>query len=224
MPAKGDQVVNQPEHIAMKEVRQRFPALFSKLPLMEQFMSDEDLVAVFDGDLSIDSMRELHVAAAIERSEYVASLIVVDGDLTVHGEVLWAGEPPGEGLLVTGSLNADVLEVTYCGQVAVGGDLELRSALFGYCGDDGGSWYAAGDLRAPYVVNTTYCVGECRGAIDAVIIVDSSYARDFAGTYPHYDINAQPEQFTPATRNQQGFVDGQLVIKLIRDGRPVLVE
>ncbi|WP_030194188.1 hypothetical protein [Streptomyces sp. NRRL S-87] len=80
--------------------------------------------------------------------------VVVDGDLTVEGDVDWWDEA-GSGLfLVTGDLRARNLLLSGRPRFVVAGDLAVSGRVQGHHGDDAGRLVVGGRTQAQLVVNT----------------------------------------------------------------------
>src|SRR5690606_8257171 len=96
-------------------------------------------------------------------------------------------------LLVKGDLRVDVLEL--CGLVELVIDGHLRAEhIHVYYGDDGGYLNVGKSLCAKSMLATTYFNVEIGGAVEVEsLVVDGTYAGDFAKRVPHVVIDEDEE-------------------------------
>lgn len=111
------------------------------------------------------------------------TLVIIDGDLTITANNAGWGdraEFSNDGVLVTGNLTVNNLQLSEIGAVIVQGTMRAKNILVCY-GDDGGSLDIGGDLIADVVIASTYFVVDVAGEVKVGhIIGDSTYATDFA--------------------------------------------
>jgi Leucine-rich repeat (LRR) protein len=97
---------------------------------------------------------------------------IVDGDLTVDGDLVWWDWAGGCFLLVTGTVRARNLLLQGCPNVVVRGDLIVSGGIQGHRGDDGGLLVVGGRTTATIVLNTLYFGMEFGENPDAIVVGD----------------------------------------------------
>lgn len=136
--------------ITADEAEARFDA-GADLQYPYQDFADEQEIRLYEGGL--------HVAGSLEREggdDWSPCNVIVDGDLTVDGDLRWWDFASGSFLLVTGDLRARNVLLSGCPDVVVRGDLTVTTGIHGHHGDDGGCLTVKGLVRAEIVISTLY--------------------------------------------------------------------
>ncbi len=132
-----------------------------------QEFTDEQEIRLYEGDL--------HVAGdfgAESDGDWVPYNTIVDGDLTVDGDVDWWDWSGGNFLLVTGTLRARNVLLRGCPTLVVRGDLLVDNGIQGHHGDDGGFLEVHGATRAKLVVSTLYFNLSFGSQPEALLVAD----------------------------------------------------
>lgn len=198
--------------ITATEAEERF-GLSADVSHPFQDFADEQEIRLYEGGLRVGGD-----LASETDGDWVPYNTIVDGDLTVGGDLEWWDSASGNFLLVTGSLRARNVLLSGCPDVVVRGDLTASGAVQGSYGDDGGYLAVAGDTRARTVISTLYFNMHFAGRLDALLIAD-----------PHR-VN-RPVDFTdeeldelvlPALLDKDDTADEHAISAALRAGQPVL--
>lgn len=145
--------------------------------------------------------------------------VVVDGDLTVDGDVnYFCDEGPGFLHLVTGTLRARNLFLNGFPNVVVRGDLIVTHGVLGCYGEDGGLLKVAGTVQAQTVVKSWYFNTSFASPPRAVVVADRSVA---GGPTDHVE-DLAASALLPDLLDSDGDVDTERVQQALRHGRPIL--
>lgn len=109
-------------------------------------------IRFYKGDLTVDG-----IESTMERDWNYFSLII-DGNLTVTGDIDWSEFNNGSFIFVTG--NVKVRNVILKGNVemVVLGDLDAQNGILGNEGEDGGRLTVKGTTRSPIVLVMYYFI------------------------------------------------------------------
>src|SRR4249919_3809870 len=105
--------------------------------------NDEQEIRLYPGDLHITGDFE-----AESDGDWVPYNTIVDGNLTVDGDLTWWDDASGNFLLVTGDVKARNVFLRGCPNVVVRGDLTAVGGIQGHHGDDGGLLVVRGRTTA----------------------------------------------------------------------------
>jgi hypothetical protein len=145
--------------------------------------------------------------------------VVVDGDLTVEGDVTYfCDEGPGFLHLVTGTLRARNLFLNGFPNVVVRGDLIVTHGVLGCYGEDGGLLKVAGKVQAQTVVKSWYFQTSFASRPRAVVVADWSVA---GGPTDHTE-DLAASALLPDLLTGDDDVDTNRVEQALRHGRPIL--
>jgi len=210
----------QATSIPFSEAQQRFACLGEANFLIVHFDSS-DPVTLYEGDVEITGDVdgwELELGDAQD-----AALIVVDGDLTIHGTLSWDTERPLGWLVVTGDLAVDSAWLKYRSNVLVQGNLTARDGVFGQNGDDDGSLFVLGRAQARYLVNCSYFYMHLLGECSAVIVTDDRNSNsDAAGRGATVVDERERELLVPDVVGPRGF-NIQRAYELVSAGADIVI-
>ncbi|SEP96168.1 Leucine rich repeat-containing protein [Streptomyces sp. yr375] len=178
-----------------------------------QDLAAEQEIRLYEGGLRVEGGLD-----AEPDGDWVPYNTIVDGDLTVGGDLEWWDSASGNFLLVTGSLRARNVLLSGCPDVVVRGDLTASGTIQGSYGDDGGNLTVAGDTHAQAVISSLYFVMCFAGRLDALLVADP------------YRVNL-PVDFTddelddlvlPGLLGKDDTADERAISAALRAGEPVL--
>ncbi|MFD4863433.1 leucine-rich repeat domain-containing protein [Streptomyces atratus] len=175
--------------------------------------ADEQEIRLYEGGL--------HVAGHLEPegdSDWVPYNTVVDGDLTVDGDLAWWDDSGGNFFLVTGALRARNVLLSGCPNVVVRGDLEVAGGICGSYGEDGGVLVVCGRTRARIIISRSYFGMTFAEQPQALLVADPHYTNcpvDF--TEEELDTVLLPELL-----DDHGTADAWKIKEALREGRQVL--
>jgi len=152
--------------IGVDEAEARFDAA-SDLQYPYQEFADEQEIRLYEGGL--------HVAGNLEREgdgDWSPCNVIVDGDLTVDGDLEWWDSAGGNFLLVTGNVRVRNVLLSGCPDVVVRGDLTATGSVQGHHGDDGGRLTVKGLVRAQTVISTLYFCLDFARQPEALVVGD----------------------------------------------------
>lgn len=142
---------------------------------------------------------------------------VVDGDLTVDGDLDWWDDCDGNFFMVTGSLRARNVFLSGCPNVVVRGDLEVTGGICGSYGD-GGWLVVCGRTRARIVISVSYFGMTFAEQPQALLVAENGPSNcpvDF--TDEELDTVLLPELL-----DDDGTADEGKIAEALREGRQVL--
>ncbi|WP_162907020.1 leucine-rich repeat domain-containing protein [Allorhizocola rhizosphaerae] len=163
----------------------------------------------------------LHVAgdfAAESAGDWVRYNVIVDGDLTVDGDLDWWDWSSGNFVLVTGTLRARNVFLRGCPTLVVRGDLLVDNGVQGHHGDDGGFLEVRGATRAKIIVSTLYFNLTFAQQPDAVVVGDP-YRTNCPVDFTDEELD---EVILPELLGRDGRADEDKVEDALREGRPIL--
>lgn len=198
--------------LTVAETEERFAAS-DELAYPYQDFADAQEIRLYEGDLHVEG--SLEVDSVGDRVPYN---VIVDGDLTVDGDLEWWGGLSGCFLLVTGNVRARHLLLSGCSEVVVCGDLTATGTVQGHHGDDGGYLTVQGRIRAEAVISTLYFNLDLARQPEALLVADpyrTTCPVDFtedelAGLVP------------PELLDEDGRADEYRISEALRAGQPVL--
>ncbi|MGY3061504.1 Leucine-rich repeat (LRR) protein [Streptomyces sp. TE3672] len=174
--------------------------------------ADEQEIRLYEGGL--------HVTGHLEPegdSDWVPYNTVVDGDLTVDGDLDWWDDCDGNFFMVTGSLRARNVFLSGCPNVVVRGDLEVTGGICGSYGD-GGWLVVCGRTRARIVISVSYFGMTFAEQPQALLVAENGPSNcpvDF--TDEELDTVLLPELL-----DDDGTADEGKIAEALREGRQVL--
>lgn len=121
-------------------------------------------IRLFKGDLTVDG-----IESTMERDWNFYSLII-DGNLTVNGDIDWCETNNGNFIFVTGNVKARNVILKGNPEVVVLGDLEATNSIMGNEGEDGGRLTVIGAVKALVVIEMYYFIMDLEN-IDAKAFV-----------------------------------------------------
>jgi hypothetical protein len=198
--------------ITAEEAEARF-APSGDLAFPYQSFTGEQQLRVYEGGLHVDGDFK-----AESDGDWVLYNVIVDGDLTVAGDVEWYDWSGGNFLLVNGNLRARNVLLSGCPDVVVRGDLTARGAVQGHHGDDGGYLTVLGLTRAEVIISTTYFNLDFGPRPEALLIAAPSRTT--------CDVDYTDEQLAdlvlPELVDEDGRADEYKIGKALSSGLPVL--
>ncbi|MGW0869120.1 leucine-rich repeat domain-containing protein [Streptomyces sp. NPDC002740] len=198
--------------ITVAEAEERF-GVSADVSHPYQDFADEQEIRLYEGGLDVTGGLE-----AEPDGDWVPYNTIVDGDLTVGGDVEWWDSASGNFLLVTGSLRARHVLMSGCPTVVVRGDLTASGTVQGSYGDDGGCLSVAGRTRAGAVLCTLYFTMHFAAQPEALLVATPSCVdRPVDFTDEELDDLVRPELL-----DQHGTADERAIGAALREGRPVL--
>ncbi|MFI6094879.1 hypothetical protein ACIA8G_04955 [Lentzea sp. NPDC051213] len=184
----------------------------SRFPYRE--FSDEQEFRLYEGGLHVTGD-----FSAETDGDWVMYNVIVDGDLTVDGDLSWWDDHMGNFVLVTGNVRARNVLLRGNPSVVVRGDLLVDNGVFGCHGADGGFLDVGGVTRAKTIVNIRYFkMTFAGGRPDATLIADPNFTScpvDFADD----ELSAV---LLPAMVDPDGYVDEGQIEWAFMEGRPIL--
>ncbi|MEV1065230.1 hypothetical protein [Streptomyces sp. NPDC050263] len=178
-----------------------------------QDFADEQEIRLYEGGL--------HVTGGLDAEpdgDWVPYNTIVDGDLTVGGDLEWWDSASGNFLLVTGDLRARNVLLSGCPCVVVRGNLTASGTVQGSYGDDGGCLTVGGRTHAHSVISTLYFITHFAEQPEALLITGAHHTNcpvDF--TDEELD-----ELVPPELLDEDGSADAHRIGAALRDGRQVL--
>ncbi|MFG3497266.1 hypothetical protein [Streptomyces sp. NPDC047928] len=150
--------------------------------------------------------------------DWVPYNTIVDGDLTVDGDLDWWDHSGGNFLVVTGSLRARNVILAGCPSVVVRGDLEVTGGVCCSYGDDGGILTVCGSTRAQLVISMLYFELVLAEQPQALLVADrhrSNCPIDFGD-------DELPALLLPELLDGHGEADARRIEQALREGRQVV--
>ncbi|MFC4499461.1 MULTISPECIES: polymer-forming cytoskeletal protein [Streptomyces] len=178
-----------------------------------QDFAEEQEIRLYEGGLRVGGGLEPE-----PDGDWVPYNTIVDGDLTVGGDLEWWDSASGNFLLVTGSLRARHVLLSGCPDVVVRGDLTASGTIQGSYGDDGGHLAVAGDTHARTVISTLYFTMHFAGRLDALLIADphrTNHPVDFTD-------DELDDLVLPGLLDKDDTADERAISAALREGKPVL--
>jgi Leucine-rich repeat (LRR) protein len=198
--------------ITAEEAERRY-GVSAEVEYPYQDFGDEQEIRLYQGGLHVEGD-----FAAESGGDWVPYNVIVDGDLTVDGDLDWWDWANGNFVLVTGSLRARNVLLRGCPTLVVRGDLTVSGGVQGHRGDDGGFLDVGGATRASLIVNTLYFNMSFGDQPEAVVVGDpyrTSCLVDFTD-------EELPTVVVPDLLEDGGGLDEYKVEDALRQGRAVL--
>lgn len=192
-----------PQIVPLSTIREKFD--LSAYDVISNL--DNGDVIFFDGDTHIDEHLSLDYTDKINPD---AVLVVVNGDLTVTGDIAIRDYRPW--LLVLGDVTCDVL---YSGDntIHITGDAHVKYAYYGYYND--GMITVDGTTYVPYVLNSDHCSNITpEGAV--LINLYSDYNDFFEYDYTSEELEVK---LIKAALGKDGMPDGWKFIEVLKTGK-----
>ncbi len=145
----------------------------------------------------------LHVSRGVSAGAGPAGTpysVIVDGDLTVDGDLLWSTNVGGL-LLVTGSVRAVNVLLSGCPEMAVRGNLTVANAIHGSYDTAGGRLTVDGETTARTILNPPGCTMKFASNPRAVLI------GKMTGYPTHFHFDELSEVVKPDLLDQEGRAD-----------------
>jgi hypothetical protein len=152
--------------ITAAEAQERF-SVSAHLDYPYQEFADEQEIRLYDGGLDVSGNLEPDGDV-----DWIPYNVIVDGDLTVGGNLEWWDYSAGNFLLVTGNVRARNVLLSGCPSVVIHGDLTTTGGIQGHHGDDGGSLTVHGHVRADIIISTLYFNLRFARKPEALLIAD----------------------------------------------------
>ncbi|MFF9573015.1 hypothetical protein [Streptomyces sp. NPDC014685] len=175
--------------------------------------ADEQEIRLYEGGL--------HIAGHLEPEQdddWVPYNTIVDGDLTVGGDLDWWDHSGGNFLVVTGSLRARNVILAGCPDVVVRGNLEATGGVCGSYGDDGGMLTVCGRTRARVVVGMLY-FGLTFAEQPQALLVADPYRTNCPVDFTEEELDTV---LLPELLDDDGEADAEKIEEALREGRQVL--
>ncbi|MEL5957556.1 hypothetical protein AADR41_22830 [Streptomyces sp. CLV115] len=175
--------------------------------------ADEQEIRLYEGGL--------HVAGHLEPeggSDWVPYNTVVDGDLTVDGDLVWWDDLGSNFFLVTGALRARNVLLSGCPDVVVRGDLEVAGGVCGSYGEDGGVLVVCGRTRARIIISMLY-FGMTFAEQPQALLVADPYRTNSPVDFTEEELDTV---LLPELLDDRGTADARKIEEALREGRQVL--
>ncbi|MCX5505719.1 hypothetical protein OG887_41455 (plasmid) [Streptomyces sp. NBC_00053] len=176
--------------------------------------ADEQEIRLYEGGLHVTG----HLEPEQDDDDWVPYNTIVDGDLTVDGDLDWWDGLEGNFFLVTGVLRARNVLLSGCPDLVVRGDLEVTC---GVCvSDEGaGGWLTVcGRTRARIIISMSYFGMTFAEQPQALLLADPS-----STNCPVDFDDGEPEAvLLPELLDDDGEADAQKIEEALREGRQVL--
>lgn len=198
--------------ITVEEAEERF-GVSADVSHPYQDFADEQEIRLYEGGLEVEGGLE-----AEPDGDWVPYNTIVDGDLSVGGDLEWWDSQSGNFLLVTGNLRARNVLLSGCPSVVVRGDVIASGVIQGSYGDDGGFLTVGGRTRAEAVISTLYFNMAFAGQPQALLVADpyrTSHPVDF--TAEELD-----DLVLPGLLAKDDTADERAISAALRAGQPVL--
>lgn len=198
--------------ITVEEAEERF-GVSAEVSHPYQDFADEQEIRLYEGGLEVPGSLE-----AEPDGDWVPYNTIVDGDLTVGGDLDWWDSASGNFLLVTGDVRARNVLLSGCPDVVVRGDLTASGTVQGSYGDDGGFLTVGGRTRARAVISTLYFNLHFASQPEALLIADphrTSHPVDFTD-------DELDDLVLPGLLGKDETADARTIGAALRDGQPVL--
>ncbi|MDR2920426.1 MAG: ankyrin repeat domain-containing protein [Tannerella sp.] len=180
-------------------------------------------VGLYKGNLHVSSI------SAGDKSDTTLYKLIVDGDLTVDGNIDWYNELNDSYVVVTGNLKAKSMVLGGTVEFYVKGNVEAECGIMGHTGDDGGSLTIGGTTKAPVIVNTTYFSMSFGHQPNAIVIGDTfrtGCAVDYSDEFEYDEDNAEAEPLLqillPKYWDEDGTLDSDKIGDALRAGKSIL--
>ncbi len=139
--------------ISAPEVERRFAvAKDIRIPYMESDWASYQEQRIYQGPLQLEGGFEPDG----EPADQQPFNIIIDGDLTLDGDLYWHDYEGGSFILVTGNLKCRNLFLCGMPALVVRGDLEVENGILLRDGDDGGQLTVRGEAKARFMLNAYY--------------------------------------------------------------------
>ncbi|WP_326767381.1 leucine-rich repeat domain-containing protein [Streptomyces sp. NBC_01591] len=175
--------------------------------------ADDQEIRLYEGGL--------HVAGHLGPEggeDWVPYNTIVDGDLTVDGNLDWWDNSGGNFLAVTGSLRARNVFLYGCPNVLVRGNLEVTGGICGSYGDDGGLLTVRGSTRASLIIGMLYFCLDFAEQPQALLVGDpcrTNHPVDFTN-------GELSGILLPELLNKHGEADSRKIEEAMGEGHQVL--
>ncbi|MCU0438232.1 MAG: PDZ domain-containing protein [Raineya sp.] len=144
--------------------------------------------------------------------------IVFDGNVVCRGNFNVNADGGGNFVLVTGNLEAHLVEVIGCATLEVRGNVDAENGIVTMYGDDGGYLTIHGEITAPFLLNGFYFNLETFGTINAITIDYSSNGMND----PDYERDTIEEIVIPELLEADGDLNTKKFFEYTRQHKPVL--
>ncbi|MGW2180621.1 leucine-rich repeat domain-containing protein [Streptomyces sp. NPDC001732] len=207
--------VNSPEGyrvITVEEAEERF-RISDEVTYPYAEFTEEQEIRLYEGGL--------HVAGHLKPEgdkDWIPYNTVVDGDLTVDGDLDWWDDGSGNFLVVTGNLRARNVFLSGCPNTLVRGNLEVTGGVCGSYGDDGGILTVRGSVHASTVISVLYFGLDLAEQPQALLVADTCRTnRPVDFTDDELDRILLPELL-----GEDGEAEIRLIERAMSEGRQVL--
>ncbi|MFE2935889.1 hypothetical protein [Streptomyces sp. NPDC059278] len=130
--------------------------------------ADEQEIRLYEGGLQVAG----HLEPERDDDDWVPYNTIVDGDLTVDGDLAWRDGLEGNFFLVTGVLRARNVLLSGCPDLVVRGDLEVTRGVCVSYEEAGGALTVCGRTRARIIINMTYFLMTFAEQPQALLVAD----------------------------------------------------
>ncbi|MET7770523.1 hypothetical protein [Nocardia sp. NPDC005366] len=198
--------------ITVGEAEQRFQ-LSADIQFPYRDFAAEQEIRLYEGGLNVEGNMEPE-----SDDDWVPYNVIVDGDLTVTGDIDWWDSASGNFVLVTGNVRARNIILFGCPEMAVRGDLTASGGIQGSYGDDGGVLAVKGRVRAEFVISTLYFCAYFDRQPEAVLIADPYRVNQPVD----FDADELDDLVLPAVLGSDATADERRISAALRAGQPVL--
>ncbi|MEU1518366.1 leucine-rich repeat domain-containing protein [Streptomyces sp. NPDC005811] len=178
-----------------------------------QDFADEQEIRLYEGGLHVTGGM-----GAESEDDWVPYNTIVDGDLSVGGDLEWWDSASGNFLLVTGRLQARHVLLSGCPSVVVRGDLTASGTVQGSYGDDGGSLTVGGRTHAQAVISTLYFTMHFAEQPQALLIT-AGHSTNCPVDFTDEELD---ELVLPELLDKDGTADSHRIGAALREGQQVL--
>lgn len=184
-----------------------------------QDFADEQEIRLYAGGL--------HIAGSLEPDsddDWVPYNVIVDGDLTVDGDLNWWDWAGGNFLLFTGVVRARNVLLSGCPDVVVRGGLTASGGIQGSYGDDGGYLTVRGHIRAQFIISTKFFNMTFARRPEALLVGDDFILSHPSRTScpPDFSGHELDDLVLAELLGKDGSADAHKISAALRAGQPVL--
>ncbi|MCB9638153.1 MAG: hypothetical protein H6728_00365 [Myxococcales bacterium] len=199
--------------ISAEDAEESF-GISEKIDYPYQDFEDEQEIRLYDGDLVLTSD-----FTSDATQDWNPFNVIVDGDLTVRGNIDWQDWGSGCFLFVTGNVVAENVTLRGCPNIHICGSLRVRGAIFGTQGDDGGVLRVEGSTKAELIVSLLYFSMDFEDDVNAMVIGSPDLIQGCKVDAPADDCE---EYFLPDFLDEDGAIEEEALLEAILEGAPYL--
>jgi hypothetical protein len=196
--------------ITVEECEERF-AIADDIDYPYTDFADSQEIRLHEGGLHVAG----HFESENDENDWTPYNTVVDGDLTVEGDLNWGDFQFGDFVVVAGSLRAHNVILSGCPTLLVRGDLTASGVVMGSDGSDGGVLIVRGRSHAGIVISRNFIM-RFASPPDA-LTVGSDIEHPEGGARDEAADVLQPDLLT-----DEGDADTRAIRNALEEGRALL--